>query len=380
MPVWYEEVKALVAQEQLVQIGITQEQHPDRCRLFAQWKGLEFPILWDPFNLTDSRVVPNFTAIDEHGIVRSTRPQMSSFEEDFLALDFEAPEAGSQPDFARGACSFTELHGQPSPISALSQQRDVDTSVEALVKRSAASAQDATSAFHAGVALRLRYDSPHSRAGDFQAAIDHWTRALRLDPNQYIWRRRIQQYGPRMDQPYPFYTWTEEARREILARGETPVPLVAALTPTELAEPSRPPARDLAEPKEPDPRGEIRRDEAALVAIESAVAFDTSKKKPIASVHLALRPSEARDVHWNHEAGPPLQIWIGAPISRLLAVEPRPDTATSAELSVLSFEVELPPGVEELVLPAYALYHLGKRVAGKCLYLRQDFEVRARKP
>ena len=30
--------------------------------------------------------------------------------------------------------------------------------------------------------------------------------ALALDPNQYIWRRRLQQYGPRLDKPYAFMT------------------------------------------------------------------------------------------------------------------------------------------------------------------------------
>ena len=380
MPVWYEEVKALVAQEQLVLIGITQEQHPDRCRLFAQWKGLEFPILWDPFNLTDSRVVPNFIAIDEHGIVRSTRPQMSSFEEDFLALDFEAPEAGSQPDFARGACSFTELHGQPSPISALSQQRDVDTSVEALVKRSAASAQDATSAFHAGVALRLRYDSPHSRAGDFQAAIDHWTRALRLDPNQYIWRRRIQQYGPRMDKPYPFYGWTELARAELLARGEQPQALTAVLTPAELAEPRRGSPAEAPAALEPDPKGALRRDESRLIAIESAVAFDTSGELSVASVHLALRPDEKRQVHWNHEAGPAVQVWLDTPTPRSLVVATRDDVATSDGLQSLNFELEIAPGAHPLLVPGYALYYVCEGEGGQCLYLRQDFELEIQKP
>ena len=52
MPVWHGLTKELVERGELVVIGITQEQHPDRCALFARWKGLDFPILWDPFNLT----------------------------------------------------------------------------------------------------------------------------------------------------------------------------------------------------------------------------------------------------------------------------------------------------------------------------------------
>ena len=59
----------------------------------------------------------------------------------------------------------------------------------------------------------------------FQRAIDAWGQALAIDPNHYIWRRRIQQYGPRLIKPYPFYDWVEQAAREIRARGETPVEL-----------------------------------------------------------------------------------------------------------------------------------------------------------
>ena len=64
-------------------------------------------------------------------------------------------------------------------------------------------------------------DSVTSQAGDFQAAVDHWGAALRLNPNQYIYRRRIQQYGPRLTKPYPFYDWIKQARSDIAARGGT---------------------------------------------------------------------------------------------------------------------------------------------------------------
>jgi len=375
VPVWHEKVKDWVEKGELVFIGITQEQHPDRCRLFAQWKGFDFPILWDAFNLTDSKVVPNFIAIDEHGIVRSTRPRRASFEEDFLAVAFEAPKQAVEPDFEAGACSFSDLHEHPSPISALSQHKDLDASVTELEKRASADPEDAQTAFHAGVAHRLRYDSPEHRPSDFQSAIDHWTRALLLDPNQYIWRRRIQQYGPRMDKPYPFYTWTEQAREEILARGESPVVLLAELTGAELAEPRRgaPPATDI--PDEPDPKARIHRDEVGLIEIESATAFDTSGKQPIASVHISLRTNRGRKAHWNHEAGPLVEVWVDAPTPRLMRIESRDDVATSEGLQLLNFEIELPAGETEMILPSYALYYVCEGEAGKCVYLRQEFEI-----
>ena len=54
---------------------------------------------------------------------------------------------------------------------------------------------DKNALFRLGVADRIRHESARRRPGDFQAAIDAWGRALWLDPNQYIWRRRIEQYG-----------------------------------------------------------------------------------------------------------------------------------------------------------------------------------------
>ena len=78
---------------ELVVVGITEEQHPDRCRLFAQWKGFDWPILWDPFNLTGSSSVPLVLLVDEHGVVRADRMHPERFEVDYLQQDFPAPSA-----------------------------------------------------------------------------------------------------------------------------------------------------------------------------------------------------------------------------------------------------------------------------------------------
>ncbi|HED66063.1 MAG TPA: hypothetical protein ENJ09_10980 [Planctomycetes bacterium] len=385
-------MKEWVEGGELVFVGIAQEQHAARCRLFAQWKGLEMPILWDPFNLTDSEVVPTFVAVDERGIVRSLKPSRETFAEEFLEVDFAALDAERDEESEGGpsmeeagsrdsACTFKDLHGEPDVYSKLVQGRDLDEAVEELVAASAKDPEDPRLAFRAGVALRLRTDSPLHRPSDFQGAIDHWTRALSLRPNQYIWRRRIQQYGPRMDKPYPFYTWVENAVRDLRARGEEPVELHAALTPAELAEPHRfePDAGD-GPVVAPDPEGRIRRDDQALVSIETAVAFDTSRKQPVASVHLTLRPNASLDAHWNHESGPPVKVWVGTPVPKLLEVPPRSDAPTSSEPLMLTFEVEVPGDRAEFRFPAYALYYVCEGREGTCLYRRQDFTVGIRRP
>jgi hypothetical protein len=114
--------------------------------------------------------------------------------------------------------------------------------------------------FRLGVAHRIRHESARRKPGDFQAAVDAWGPALALDPSQYIWRRRIEQYGPRLAKPYAFYDWIEQARAEIARRGEAPIPLTVEPYCSELAGPVREALAEAAAPVEPDPTGLIGRD------------------------------------------------------------------------------------------------------------------------
>ena len=65
-------------------LGIAQEHHAERCRLFAQWHGFDFQILHDPINLTEPRAVPRVIAIDEQGIVRAMGLKQEALESEFL--------------------------------------------------------------------------------------------------------------------------------------------------------------------------------------------------------------------------------------------------------------------------------------------------------
>ena len=91
-------------QGRLVLLGVTQEQHADRCRLFAQWKRFDWPILHDPINLLEAPAVPIVVAIDEHGIVRAVRPRPETFAAEFLDKTFAddappgAPRSAGPPD------------------------------------------------------------------------------------------------------------------------------------------------------------------------------------------------------------------------------------------------------------------------------------------
>ncbi len=55
-------------------LGIVQEQHPDRARLFMQWKQMDWPVMVDSLNLLNVSVVPITLLIDERGIVRRRVP------------------------------------------------------------------------------------------------------------------------------------------------------------------------------------------------------------------------------------------------------------------------------------------------------------------
>ena len=90
-----------------------------------------------------------------------------------------------------------------------------DQAIDAYTRALALDPSYKNALFRLGVAHRMRHESARRRPGDFQAAIDAWGRALALDPNRYIWRRRIEQYGPRLAKPYAFSDWVVSAKAEI---------------------------------------------------------------------------------------------------------------------------------------------------------------------
>ncbi len=372
MPVWHEATKDARASGQLVVIGVIQEQHPERCRLFAQWHQIEWPILWDPFNTTGARVVPNFTAIDEHGVVRSTRAKPDWVRDAFLKTTYDPPADGAKakkPAIAK-------------PIEALLWKRadaDMNGAIEALraQQQKPGKADDPRLRFQIGVALRMRHDSRHAKPGDLQAALDAWKGALARNPNQYIWRRRLQQYGPRLDKPYPFYAWVEEARSAIKARGETPIALPVPLTGAERASPDERFTPAPAGAREPDPKGKIQRDTAGLVQVETALALPTEGVGAY-RIHLTFRLQH--DVVWNNEVEP-LRVWIRSHeeyVDRRLLEHPTPAEAETREPRALDLEIRPAESYNGSggTVKGYALYAVCEQAGGQCLYLRRDFEIR----
>ena len=95
VPVWHAATKTLQDNGEIRVVGIVQEQHPDRARLFMQWKEMDWPILVDSLILLEVGVVPITVAIDEHGIIRAVGPDSGSLEATFVDVEFEFEVSGS---------------------------------------------------------------------------------------------------------------------------------------------------------------------------------------------------------------------------------------------------------------------------------------------
>ena len=378
----------------MVAIGVVQEQHPDRTRLYRQWRQLQWPLFVDSMNLLEMTAVPVPMTIDESGILRHARINPNSFVEGFLDQDYpklnidKTHNRAMQPDLDalkneaakrgdadawRSLAEALFLHGGTDRL---------DETVSAFEQAVRLQPDDGATQFRLGVAVRKRYESSYRHPGDAQAAVDHWGAALSIDPNQYIWRRRLQQYGPRLDKPYNFYFWIEQARQEITARGETPLELVIEPMGSEIAPPRRrSDSGTLTESTNPDPEGRIRRDEIKMVRIEPVST--PSRLQPGRSVRarVTFRLDERTHPLWNNEVDnllisiqPPEGIKLGE--AKLQWDNPTGE-AESREVRVLEFELEVGKEVaaSTITVPAYALYYVCEDAGGVCLYLRQDFEV-----
>jgi hypothetical protein len=370
-------------------VGIIQEQHPDRCRLFMQWKRMDWPVMVDALNLGGIDVVPVAYAIDEQGTVRFVNPSEADFQ---AFLQSPATKAAPPPPASAGPLDLGRLRDLTRGGGAAAWRAygdalflwggdgQLDEVVQAYERAAQAEPDAGATQFRLGSAYRRRDDSNSPRPGDFQRAAERWARALELDPNQYIWRRRLQQYGPRLDKPYPFYDWVDEARREIVARGEEPAPLAVEPGGAEIAAPTERFEARGPEGKEPDPDGRIRRDPGRLVEIEVAAVPPAVKAGGVTRVHLVFRLNPAVDAHWNNEGGP-LRAWAEPPpgwtADRREREAPSPRDMVSTETREIDFELRAselaPPGGSRV--RAYALYYVCEGATGVCLYRRQDVSL-----
>ncbi|NJN14460.1 MAG: hypothetical protein HC813_02175 [Planctomycetes bacterium] len=170
--------------------------------------------------------------------------------------------------------------------------------IEEMIKSDPALRREVDAYRRLGVALRQRYEAGAEYPTDGQEAVAAWGRALAMDPNQYIWRRRLQQYGPRLAKPYNFYGWIADARQEILARKETPLPLGEEPRGAELLDRGPVVTVQLVDP---DPEGRIAPLGTGFVRVDLMVTPARVRPGERVRVRLVFRPERAE---WNDEAGP----------------------------------------------------------------------------
>jgi tetratricopeptide (TPR) repeat protein len=393
VPAWNTQVQQWIREGKLVVLGIAQEQHPNRCRLFAQWHKLNWQILHDPINVMGVRGVPIEIAIDEYGIVRSLKPDPKTFEKEFINKTF-APakkdtsakfEKTNRPDLnslrrqAKQNRSSDAWRQLGDALVLWSAPFDVNEAIDAYTQAIQINPEDGDAHFRLGVCYLTRYESEHRLPTDFQSAVDHWTRARQIEPNQYIWRRRIEQYGPQATKPYPFYDWVLTAAREIRARGEKPVELRVLPTDSEITGPGGSPENQKLDVKPPDPQGRILRDQQHLILTEVTVIPPQIKPGGTIRVHMTLRPNEKRKAHWNNEAEP-LKLWIDPPpgfkVQPQLLAAPQGNKPETSEPRHIEFELIAPDNaIGASKLSAYALYYVCEGVGGTCSFLRQDIPI-----
>lgn len=390
MPRWHVYTKDLLRDHRLQVAGIVEEQHPDRARLFAQWHRMDWPVMVDSLNLLGISAVPVTLFIDEHGIIRAIDPDPSALPA-FLNKSFDKPAVAPPAVSAVPERPMLATRPAADTFEAWRQYGDglvlwggvarLSDAVTAYERAATLAPRDGPVHFRLGVAYRMRHDSGADRPGDFARAATQWSQALALNPNQYIWRRRIRQYGPRMQKPYSFYDWVNEARAAIRERGESPIPLAVEPGGAELALPQK--EFVAAAGSNPDPKGDIQRDAEGLIEVETAVVPARSKPGDPARIHVLLNPNAQRKAHWNNEAQD-LVFWIDLPPGwqadqqRVTVPSARPPT--SRETRTIELELRSPPQASagEVTLNAFALYYVCDGVNGVCFYRRQDIPLQVR--
>ena len=165
-------------------VGIIQEQHPDRARLFMHWKEMGWPILVDSLNLLDTTVVPQTLAIDEHGTIQLINPDRDHIEEEFLSQTYEAPATSEARQPREPVLELPGLRASAGEWRAYADQEfrwgrseDLTAVIAAYDRALELVPGDGPIHFRLGVAHRARYDSGGRQPDDFREAVEHWEAA-----------------------------------------------------------------------------------------------------------------------------------------------------------------------------------------------------------
>lgn len=366
MPGWHARIKAVAEAGDLQVLAIAPEQYGDRMRLFMQWQKMDFPVLMDPLNVLGVQAVPITLLLDEQGIIRYRNPKPEDLTS-FLTTRYSAivPSEKQRPFSQPINLALQALQSQ--------QPAQLEEALAAYRAHLLQRPDDAEAHFQLGVLLRTRYDGGSRQPGDFQAAVDSWTTALALNPGQYIWRRRIQQFGPRLDKPYPFYDWMETAAQDLNLRGEEFLAIKTAPTLSELAQPSKEMPKASPPLPFPDPKNALPTDQELLKIEATLVPHTDHSRSTLRRLHLSLAPQD--DAHWSSDAQQ-IEVWLlpteGKPTRLASQADALPAAVETSQMArQLEAEFPLPQGGSRLVV----FYYLCRDESAECLFLKQELAL-----
>lgn len=368
-------------------MGIVLEQHPERARLFMQWQNMDWPVAVDALNLLELKAVPVTLLLDPDGRISRISPDRDSFAESLENLEPPPPppdpEALWKPWIGEAERLF--LSEDKSFTRMISQ---LETRLKSLPPQSP---QTALTCFRLGVVTKAREESPDSEPTDFARAVDFWQRALDQDPNQYIWRRRIQQYGPRLAKPYPFYDWVPQALEDLNRRGTPWDGSPISLTGSEVTPPEQNDPDQTAHPN-PDPDNKINHlAPASSIHVSLAAIPKNFKPGETVRVHVQFRLTQPLVRQWNNEAEPailhiPQTVWTPQPLNLVWDSFPT-ESANSSETRSFDFEITVPESDPSPIasgnsihIPAFLVSHFCDKLTGVCYLARRDAPVTLEMP
>jgi peroxiredoxin len=236
---WDATTKDLVKNHQLVVWGVCHDASPAQAQLFMQWKRIGWPIAHDVLNQNGIENLPLVIYINEKGIVKQVDPESGKLATKLAKSKAlkpkEIPEEDREqlrdPKSTRRAASEGRsaealcLHGEALIIAGLPAQ--IDEAVEVFSKASQSEPGNVRAWFGLGVAHQIR----HQRGGsadskgddDSKAAAQAWKKVRELAPDNEVLKIEIQQFKKKSGDVEKMFGWVEEARKEIIARGEKPV-------------------------------------------------------------------------------------------------------------------------------------------------------------
>ncbi len=391
MPGWHDVTEPYRQSGQLEVVGLIQEQHPDRAALFMQWKDMDWPLWVDSLNLLELPAVPYTLLINESGRIRYVGPS----QEEFLSFMAEPVPQKASPDLFEGLerPDLGWLHRQAKSTQQSSAwlayaqalylwhwDTKSASCLDAFEQALASDPGNGWIHFRKGVAHRRLFDQQLlADPIELELAMKHWQKALSLDPDQYIWRRRLQQYGPRLDKPYAFYDWVKEARHALKARGEVPLSLMIEPVGSEIAKPvARDALATITAAGDWAPQMQVERDKARWITWHHVSVASTQSDRESFRIHMSWAPVKQGSMVWNNEAEP-LTLYLEASdgwrLSQSTIQVPGPDSAHDQERRWLEFELSGQRDATKPTVSGYALYHVCDPDSGLCLFRRQDFTL-----